>query len=186
MKEPHRWQKSKIGKVKKNPKLEKLLTEYKQVRGRQYRLDGLFRELVAKKTGMSMSEQACLGYLAEKGHATPTEIVKITGLTAGAVTGMITRLEKQGCLTSKRDDPKDKRKVTLRPVASKAALPILYYRPITEKYHRLLATFSTDQLDFLLYKSKCITKILEESIHMLIEENGNEKEAKQRTKSKQK
>jgi DNA-binding MarR family transcriptional regulator len=182
MKESHRRQKTKIGKVKKNPKLEKILKEYKQVRGRQYRLDGLFRELVAKKTGMSMSEQACLGYLLEKGQATPTDLARITGLTTGAMTGLIARLEKQGCLTSERDT-KDKRKVIVRPVEKVAAMPALYYRSLTEKYYQLLSSFNEDQLEFLLYKSRAITKMLEDSIRRMIHENDDEKiEARKKRK----
>ncbi|MEN9558421.1 MAG: hypothetical protein RL141_790 [Candidatus Parcubacteria bacterium] len=161
--------KTKIGKVKINPRLEKLLDEYKKVRGRQYRLDGLFRELVANKTGMTMTEQSCLGYLLEKGQAAPTELAKITGLTTGAITGVVTRLEKRGCLTTTRDT-KDRRKVIIRPVVKEAALPMVYYRPMTEKYYRLLSTFNEDQIKFLTYKSQCITKFLVEEIDRLSEE----------------
>ncbi len=161
--------KTKLGKVKRNARLEKLLDEYKKVRGRQYRLDGLFRELVANKTGMTMSEQSCLGYLLENGSATPTELANITGLTTGAITGLVTRLEKKGCLTTTRDT-KDRRKVIIRPIHKEAALPVIFYKPLTEKYYGLLSTFNEDQLEFLLYKSRCISKFVEESIEKIIED----------------
>lgn len=169
--------KTKIGKVKRNIRLEKLLGEYKKVRGRQYRLDGLFRELVANKTGMTMTEQSCLGYLLEKGHATPTELAKITGLTTGAITGVVTRLEKRGCLTTIRDT-KDRRKVIVRPVHKEAALPMLYYKPMTEKYYGLLSRFNEEQIEFLLYKSKCITEILVEEIEKIASETDVKKNKK--------
>jgi len=170
--------KTKIGKVKRNIRLEKLLDDYKEIRGRQYRLDGLFRELVANKTGMTLTEQSCLGYLLEKGQATPTELAKVTGLTTGAITGVVTRLEKRGCLTSTRDT-KDRRKVIVRPIVKEAALPMVYYRPMSEKYYRLLSTFNGDQIKFLTYKSQCITKFLIEEIDKL-----SEKEPKGKKKTK--
>lgn len=126
-----------------------------------------------------MSEQSCLGYLLENGQATPTELAKITGLTTGAITGLVTRLEKRGCLTTTRDT-KDRRKVIIRPVPKEAGLPIIYYKPLTEKYYRLLSTLSIDQIDFLMYKSKCITKFLQEEIDKLSSDETPTKKNKKR------
>lgn len=168
MKELQSRPKRKIGKIKRNQKLEKLLREYKIVRGRQYRLDTIFRELVAKKTGITITELSCLGYLVEKGQASPSDLAKITGLTSGAITGLVARLEKKGCLTLDKDK-KDGRKVIVRPVHQKVAPGMLYYKPLTEKYYALLSRFDEDQISFLLYKSKRITEMLEEEIEKLIE-----------------
>ena len=158
--------KFKVGKVRKNKRLDKLYSEYKSIRGRQYRMDAVFRELVAKKTGMTMTELSCAGYLIEKGQATPAELANITGLTSGAITGIITRLEKRGYVTYARDT-KDRRKVIVQSVPKKIALAMLYYQPLSEKYYRLLSTFNEEQIEFLMYKSKCISKMLQEEIDRL-------------------
>jgi DNA-binding MarR family transcriptional regulator len=161
-----RFKKTKLKKVKKNPGLEKLYEEYREVRGRQYRLDAIFRELVSKRVGMTITELSCLSYLSDKGQATAGELAKITGLTSGAITGLISRLERKGCITYVRDT-KDRRKVILRPVEKKMALPMHYYRRLSEKYYRLLSTFDENQIEFLMYKSKSITKMLLEEIEKL-------------------
>ena len=168
--------KSKISKVRKNNRLEKLFDEYKHVRGTQYRMDGVFKELVARRTGMTQTEMSCLGYLAEKGQATSGELAKINGLTSGAITGLVTRLEKRGCVTYARDT-KDRRKVIIRSVPKKIALAIHYYKSLSDKYFRLLSTFNEEQLKFLLYKSRSITKMLEEEITKL-SNDGHDKDHK--------
>lgn len=129
-------------------------------------MDGVFKELVAKRAGMTQTEMSCLGYLAEKSQATAGELAKITGLTSGAITGLITRLEKKGCVTYVRDT-KDRRKVIVKSVPKKIAIATHYYYPLTMKYHRLLSTFNEEHIEFLVYKSKCITKMLQEEIEKL-------------------
>lgn len=164
--QPH---KLRLKKVKKNPRLEKLYQEYKRIRGQQYRMDNVFKELVAKRTGMTQTEMSCLGYLTEKGQATPGELAKVTGLTTGAITGLITRLEKKGCVTYIRDT-KDRRKVIVRSVPKKIALAMLYYKPMSDKYYRLLSTFDEEHIEFLMYKSKSIIKMLQDEIEKLSKE----------------
>ncbi|MEK7643281.1 MAG: MarR family transcriptional regulator [Patescibacteria group bacterium] len=168
--------KFKLGKVRKNKRLDRLYEEYKRVRGQQYRMDGVFKELVAKRAGMTQTEMSCLGYLAEKGQTTPGELAKITGLTTGAITGLITRLEKKGCVTYVRDT-KDKRKVIVKSVPKKIALVLLYYKPLSDKYYRLLSTFDEKHIEFLTYKSKCIVKMLQEEIERL-SNDGHDKDHK--------
>ena len=169
--------KFKVGKVRKNQRLERLLDEYKRIRGQQYRMDGVFKELVAKRAGVTQTEMSCLGYLAEKGQATPGELAKITGLTTGAITGLITRLEKKGCVTYVRDT-KDRRKVIVKSVPKRIAIATHYYYPITVKYHRLLSTFNEEHIEFLLYKSRCIVKMLQEEIERLSKEETGVKKGK--------
>jgi hypothetical protein len=92
-------------------------------------------------------------------------------------------LEKKGCLTTTRDT-KDRRKVIIRPIHKEAALPVIYYKPLTEKYYRLLSTFNEDQLEFLLYKSRNLTKFIEESIEKIIDDGDSGFETSLRTKRK--
>ena len=140
-------------------------------------MDGVFKELVARRTRMTQTEMSCLGYLAEKGQATSGELAKITGLTTGAITGLVTRLEKKGCVTYVRDT-KDRRKVIVRSVPKKIALALLYYKPISDRYYRLLSTFDEGHIEFLIYKSKCIVKMLQDEIERLSNEETKVKKGK--------
>lgn len=164
----------KLKKIKRNHRLEKLLGDYKKQRARQYRLDAVFRDMVAKQTGMTQTELSCAGFLAEKGTATPGELAEITGLTSGAITGVITRLEKKGCII--RDhDTKDRRKVILKAVPKKLAHAVLCYQPVAKRYYELLSTFDKEHLEFLMEHSKNISKIMEEEIARLEQMGGEHK-----------
>jgi len=55
-----------------------------------------FQEAVARSVGMSAAERKCAGLLAERGRMTPGELAQATGLTTGAITGIVDRLSKAG------------------------------------------------------------------------------------------
>lgn len=77
------------------------------------RLSVLFRETIANRFGLSAAEGECIDFLMEAGTATAGDLAKLTGLTTGAITGLIRRLEKARFVTVTRD-PDDKRKVIVR------------------------------------------------------------------------
>jgi DNA-binding MarR family transcriptional regulator len=79
----------------------------------------LFHHAVAERLGLGPTDHKCLDLLRERGASTGSELVAITGLTSGAITGVVARLERAGYL--RRDpDPDDRRKQILNPVREKA------------------------------------------------------------------
>ena len=52
-------------------------------------------EAIARKAGLSGTDHKYLGFLIEKGQMTAGELSNLTGLTTGAVTGLIDRFEKK-------------------------------------------------------------------------------------------
>src|SRR4051794_5511710 len=52
----------------------------------------LFHETIARRLGMTPAERKCAGILAELGSATPGQLITATGLTSGAITGIVDRL----------------------------------------------------------------------------------------------
>jgi DNA-binding MarR family transcriptional regulator len=52
-------------------------------------------EAIARKAGLSGTDHKYLGFLMEKGQMTAGELSNLTGLTTGAVTGLIDRFEKK-------------------------------------------------------------------------------------------
>jgi DNA-binding MarR family transcriptional regulator len=73
----------------------------------------VFHEAVGKLVGLSSVERKCLDVLQQLGPVTAGVIAEHTGLTTGAVTGLVDRLEKSGHLQRDRD-PDDRRKVVVR------------------------------------------------------------------------
>src|SRR6266542_2954050 len=67
----------------------------------------LFRQAVGEILGVNATDMECLALILFKGLATPSELAQYTGLTSGATTAMLDRLEKAH-LIQRRPNPKDK------------------------------------------------------------------------------
>jgi|SRR5450432_284232 DNA-binding MarR family transcriptional regulator len=71
-------------------------------------------DAIAKKAGLSVTDHKYLGLIIEYGEMTAGELAKLTGLTTGAVTGLIDRLEKKK-LVKRKFDKNDRRKIMIAP-----------------------------------------------------------------------
>src|ERR1700722_13349850 len=70
----------------------------------------MFHDAVGRLMGLSAVERKCIGVLRRLGPVTAGMIGGHTGLTPGAVTGLMDRLEKAGYVR-REHDPRDRRKV---------------------------------------------------------------------------
>lgn len=73
----------------------------------------MFHEAVGKLVGLSSVERKCIDVLQRLGPVTAGAIAEHTGLTTGAVTGLVDRLENAGHVERARD-PGDRRRVVVR------------------------------------------------------------------------
>jgi predicted transcriptional regulator len=69
----------------------------------------VFHDLVGRCLGVSATDRKCLDLLS-RGPVTAGELARFTGLTTGAVTGIIDRLVKAG-YAERISDPEDRRRV---------------------------------------------------------------------------
>jgi DNA-binding MarR family transcriptional regulator len=72
-----------------------------------------FQDTVARRAGMTAAERKCAGLIAERGDVTPKQLAQLTGLTTGAITGIVDRLERAGYAT-REPNPHDRRSVIVR------------------------------------------------------------------------
>ncbi len=72
----------------------------------------LFRNTVGSKLGVNVTDMECLALLFFKGIATPTELSHHTGLSSGATTAMLDRLERAK-LIKRSANPNDRRGVLI-------------------------------------------------------------------------
>ncbi len=70
----------------------------------------MFHQAIADRLGMNVTDHKCAGILAQSGPITAGELAKRTGLTTGAITGVIDRLEQAGFARRIRDS-NDRRRV---------------------------------------------------------------------------
>lgn len=83
----------------------------------------LFSQAVADKAGIHPTDNECLDLLLLNGSMTAGQIADLTGLTTGAVTAMLDRLEKAD-LAHRERDPADRRKVIVVPNIEQIAATI--------------------------------------------------------------
>lgn len=109
----------------------------------------LMHEAIARKAGLTGSDHKYLGLILQHKQLTAGDISKLTGLTGGAVTGLIDRLEKKELL--KRHFPKDdRRKVIIIPNmdnSMKLLQPI--FSGLQQKTTDLLTTFSEKEIQII-------------------------------------
>ena len=79
----------------------------------------LFHHALAGRLGLGPTDLKCYDLLREQGALTSSHLAGLTGLTTGAITGVVTRLERAG-FVRRVGDPEDGRKQILSPLANPA------------------------------------------------------------------
>src|ERR1044072_3160150 len=106
-------------------------------------------EAIARKAGLSGTDHKYLGFLIERGQMTAGELANLTGLTNGAVTGLIDRLEKKK-LVKRQAAAGDRRKVIIEPNTEKImALFVPLYKEFRKKTEKLIASFSNKEIKII-------------------------------------
>jgi DNA-binding MarR family transcriptional regulator len=143
--------------------MEDKIQKIKQL-SRQYSdMSILMHEAIARKAGLSGTDHKYLGLLIQKGQMTAGEFSGVTGLTTGAVTGLIDRLEKKE-LVKRQFSKEDRRKVIIEP-NSKNIIAILepLFSELQERSQQLIASFAESEIETLeRYFSQAI-RIMEET-----------------------
>src|SRR5437773_12416331 len=63
----------------------------------------LYHHAIAERLGIGPTDHKCLDLLREHGAMASSDLVAITGLTSGAITGVVVRLEKAGFVRREAD-----------------------------------------------------------------------------------
>lgn len=124
-------------------------------------------ETIARKAGLSGTDHKYLGFLIEKGQMTAGELSTLTGLTTGAVTGLIDRFEKKN-LVKRRFAENDRRKVIIEPNTENImTLFVPLYEEFRSKSEKLIASFSDAESKVIeTYFLKAI-EIMNETTHQI-------------------
>lgn len=142
---------------------EELLSGFRTA-SRQYSDASIFmHEAIARKAGLSGADHKYLGLILQHASITAGAISKLTGLTTGAVTGLIDRLE-QKKLVKRQFSKEDRRKVIIVPnVANSMKLLKPYFETLQQKTTALLETFSEEQIQTIERYFKAATIIMKET-----------------------
>src|SRR5258705_2860130 len=109
----------------------------------------IFGQTVANRVGVSSSDLECLDFLNIEGGVTAGRLAELTGLTTGAITGVVDRMEKAGLVRRERDES-DRRKVFIAIVPEALAKIGRFYEPLQRAVTRDWEGYTDAELKLLL------------------------------------
>ena len=122
-----------------------------------------FHEAVARRVGLNATDTRCLDLIVRSpDRLTAGDLGRETGLTTGAVTGILDRLEKAGMVERLRD-ASDRRKVFVRPIPEAVRRVGPLYEGLGAAMMKLAASYQTRELEL-------ISDFLEKNLALLDEQ----------------
>jgi DNA-binding MarR family transcriptional regulator len=109
----------------------------------------MFHQAVADCLGLNATDHKCLGLVHDAGEATAGDLAEWTGLTTGAVTGIIDRLERAG-FVRRAEHPTDRRKVVVRVVPERLPEVGRLFASLGESMSTLGARYSEAELRVII------------------------------------
>jgi DNA-binding MarR family transcriptional regulator len=127
--------------------LEELARELRQLNG----LSASFFRAAAARIGVTVTDMQVIENLASTGSMTAGQLAELTGLTTGAITGMLNRLEEAGLVRRERD-PEDGRRVIVRLAPDKDQIRGMgpYFDAIGKAWDEMASQYDDEQIAFLV------------------------------------
>jgi DNA-binding MarR family transcriptional regulator len=133
--------------------------------------NGIYTDAAAARLGLNRTDLDCWSIVHLSGSATAGELAEITGLTTGAMTGVIDRLVHAGYV--RRDtDPDDRRRVIVRAVPEPGRAVGQLFDPMQRAVESLYERYSDDELAVLLDLSERLLPIMQEETTRLRRPEG--------------
>jgi DNA-binding MarR family transcriptional regulator len=109
----------------------------------------LYSQAVAARLGINSTDLECLDVIIMRGPVAAGELARATGLTSGAITGIIDRLDRAG-LAKREPDAADRRKVLVRalPAVERHVAPL--FEPMRRAAMGALSSYDDKELGLLL------------------------------------
>lgn len=118
----------------------------------------------AKRLGLHITDLSLIGLLIERLEgASPKEIMQHLGISSGAATALIDRLERAGYV-ERVPNPIDRRSVLIKILPDAAKDPLEFYRARQHFYQDIIAMFSEKELAIVQRFLQNLTRIEPENI----------------------
>jgi DNA-binding MarR family transcriptional regulator len=109
----------------------------------------LLSQAIAARAGLHSTDMECLDLLHLDGPATPGRLAELTGLTTGAVTALIDRLERAG-FVRRVPNPQDRRSILVEPLDAGPRLLQPLFEPLARAMSRVQARYADAELAIVL------------------------------------
>jgi len=130
----------------------------------------LFRHAMGEVLGINVTDMECLALIFFKGLASPTELAQYTGLTSGATTAMLDRLEKAH-LIERRPNPHDRRGILIVQTNERREEIGGMFIPLRQAIVKLTSSYSEAELESISDYFKKLVVIWEEERKKLQQRN---------------
>jgi predicted transcriptional regulator len=107
----------------------------------------MLHQMVAERLGLHITDHKCMGMLCELGPLSAGRLAELTGLTTGAITSVLNRLERHGYARRVRN-PKDRRNINVEAlnVAEFSERMEGLFGPLRERMRALSSKYSTEEM----------------------------------------
>jgi DNA-binding MarR family transcriptional regulator len=105
-----------------------------------------FDQAIADRLGMNRTDMRCIDLIDQAGGMTAGELARAAGLTTGAVTAVVDRLERAG-MARRVADPSDRRRVRIEVTPKLWELTGPLMIPFIAESQAILEDYSTEELE---------------------------------------
>lgn len=130
----------------------------------------LFHHWISELLGLNTIDHKCLDIIvSSEAHITGVQLANKTGLSSGAITGVIDRLEKAGYVVRERDQ-KDRRLVYIKPVMKKIETDVIpIFLNLQQIMYKIYSEYSTKELEVILDATTKLNHIMDERTSYVME-----------------
>ena len=109
----------------------------------------LFHHAAGEILGVNVTDMECLALVVYRGVATPSDLARYTGLSSGATTAMLDRLERNG-LVERGPNPRDRRGTLIVLTKRGEQRLTALFGPLRKTANGLLSGYTVEELGILL------------------------------------
>lgn len=131
----------------------------------------LFHQAVADRLGLNASDHKALDVLLRTGAKTAGELADVTGLTTGAITGLVDRLERAG-FVRREHDPEDRRRVIIHVQSDAVARIAPVFESLARAVNHEMSRYDDQELAFVLEFMKRTAALVSDETRKLKEKGS--------------
>jgi DNA-binding MarR family transcriptional regulator len=126
----------------------------------------MFHTAVAERLGLNITDHKCLDYILRGNGVTAGDIARATGLTSGAITGVIDRLERAG-FAKRQTDPHDRRKVVVVPLPNRLPEMGKLFDSLGSNMSKMMSRYSAKDAELIIdFMQRAGTVMHEENLRL--------------------
>lgn len=144
-------------------KKDQLIKQVQSAGQHETRVSLLFRHHLAAKAKLHPTDMECLEIIIDTGQTTPGILSRETGLSSGAMTAALDRLEHRNFIERKRS-AQDRRSVAIEPIIRNVHEVYALYMPFVADATALLEQYSEEELQFIEHHYRAMATIYETQI----------------------